>query len=125
MNSIQVGSMHGFLAYENGLCVGWVNASSVKNYPRILANLPKKYQESQIALTICFVIEEGHRQQKIASRLLDHAISFFFNQGYSAMIAFPREMKIPEQNYSGFKEMYLNRGYVEVEKGILLLKKSS
>ncbi len=120
--AIKEGTMHGFLAYENNKCVGWLNASSILNYPRILVELPKKYHDSKIALTICFVIEESHRQKKVASRLLDHAIEHFFSNGYSAMISLPRNMKLVEQNYRGFKEMYQNRGYTEVEEGILILK---
>ncbi len=124
IKAIQAGDMWGFLAYEDNKCVGWLNASSIINYPRILADLPKKYHDSKIALTICFVIEESNRQKKVASRLLDHAIEYFFSQGYLAMISFPREMKLAEQNYRGFRKMYLDRGYTEVEEGIFLLKKA-
>lgn len=123
VSAILEGSMHGFLAYENDECVGWVNASSILNYPRIFEDIPKLYRDSQIALVICFVIEERHRQQHVASRLLDHAIHYFFEQGYHAIMALPRESSVPEHNYRGFTQMYLDRGFKEVEKGIYLIKK--
>ncbi len=123
ISAILEGSMHGFLAYEDDDCIGWVNASSVLNYPRIIEGLPEQYQDSQIGLVICFVIEERHRNQHVASRLLDHAIAYFFEQGYHAVLALPRDSKVPEHNYRGFSKMYLDRGFSEVEKGIYLLKK--
>ena len=114
MKEIKSGKMQGFLAMDNDKCVGWVNAAPIINYPRLEKHLDSSFKNPKTALTICFVIDEEYRGLKISSMLLDTAIDFFKTNGYERMIALPVHSDVLEKMYRGIKQMYLNRGYVEI-----------
>jgi len=107
-------NMNGLLAYDENLCVGWLNVGSVLRYKRLLKDILDEYKNDNTALSICFVIREEYRNKGIASALLDFAIDKFRKNGFKQMIALPRDVDIRERNYRGFSQMYLNRGYQEV-----------
>ncbi len=107
-------NMSGFLAFEGDLCVGWLNAGPVPFYKRLINDLLPEYVNDKTALTICYVIKEGYRERGIASLLLNQAIDYFRELGFTRMIALPTDNTVRERNYRGFTQMYLNRGYKEI-----------
>jgi len=114
--AIAKGEMQGFLAYENEICVGWLNANSMTSFKRLKDIIPFELWNEETALTICYVIKEEYRGQKVASQLLDHAIRFFRQRGFHQMLALPVEASVFEKMYRGSKQMYLHRGYIEINQ---------
>jgi GNAT superfamily N-acetyltransferase len=123
IEAINSGQMNGFVAFDQEKCVGWVNAACILNYPRLLSHIDSSLKDEKTALTICFVIDEAYRGLKISSMLLDAAILFFKTNGYERMIALPVHNDVKEKMYRGIKQMYLNRGYIELssENGLSVL----
>lgn len=110
--SIAEGKMSGYLAFDGMKCIGWINVGPVHLYHRLLPYLEDQFKNNKTALVICFVIRDDYRGMKVASGLLDHAISKLKEKGYQELIALPRDADLQEKNYRGPKSMYLNRGFV-------------
>ena len=113
IEAINQQKMHGFLAYDDKRCIGWLNAGTILNYPRLHENITQTYLNAQVAVTICYVVSDDYRGKKVSSSLLDYAIATFKNTQFTTMLALPNDHTITEKNYRGFKQMYLNRGYKE------------
>lgn len=116
ISAIAKGEMQGFLAYDEDICIGWVNANSATKYDRLQEFIPESFRNDRCALTICYVIKEEYRGQKVASSLLDHAIRFFKEKGFHHMLSIPVENNVFEKMYRGPIRMYLNRGYEEISR---------
>jgi len=113
IEAIDAQKMHGFLAYDQDRCIGWLNAGSILSYPRIHKSIIPEYLNDRVALTICYVVADDFIGKKVASALLDTAIETLKTKEFEMMMAIPVENPINEKSYRGFKQMYLNRGYIE------------
>ena len=106
--------MHGFLAYDNGKPVGWCNAASRSSYPGVqwlMSPGPDKYE--RVGSIVCFVVASSHRNQGVASKLLDFACKKFSQKGLEFAEAYP--VKKPESaayNFPGPLSMYHKAGFV-------------
>jgi len=111
--AIAENQMHGYLAYDEDKCVGWINAGPITLYHRLIPYLEERFVNDTTAIVICFVLHADYRGKKVASALLDHAIQELRNEGFNTLISLPRDIDIQEKNYRGPKQMYANRGFVE------------
>ncbi|TMI39438.1 GNAT family N-acetyltransferase [Candidatus Bathyarchaeota archaeon] len=110
---IEEDRMHGFLAYDGGKPVGWCNAAPRSSYPGVqwlMSPGPDKYE--RVGSIVCFVIASTHRNQGVASQLLNAACSRFSQNGLEYAEAYP--VKKPESaayNFPGPLSMYLKNGF--------------
>ncbi len=106
--------MHGFLAYDGGKPVGWCNAAPRTRYPALhwlMGSGPDVWE--RVGSIVCFVVASSHRNQGIASHLLNAACKKFSQEGLEFAEAYP--VKKPESaayNFPGPLSMYLKAGFV-------------
>jgi len=114
LEAIRAGHMHGYVAIEEGVCVGWVNAADALDYVRLRNDLAPHVGTRKVGLTICFVIEPGHRNNGLARMLLKAAVDGFRRDGYEAAIGLPIDRPMAdERRYRGTLNMYREAGYLE------------
>ena len=117
IQAIYEGMMTGFLAFHEGKCIGWANINDARRYKRLEEELKKYIQDKRVALSICFIISPEFRNQGVARKLLDHAIEYYRYQGFDGMIAMPSNGDYKKElHYHGTMNMYLERGYKEIDK---------
>ncbi len=117
IQSIRQKEIHGFLAFDQKKCIGWLNANDAKSFVRLKSVMYPWVFEKRIAMTICFVIDPQYRNQKVATRLLETAIRHYRDLGYDGMISAPMESKGTfDLNYRGTLPMYLKSGYTVIEQ---------
>lgn len=107
---IATGRMQGYLAYRQGIPVGWCNAA-----PRLLmdafADEPDP-DEARIGQIGCFVVAPGHRRTGVARALLDAACQGLAAQGLAIAEACPvANAKTDAQNHFGPISMFLSAGF--------------
>ena len=88
---IAAGALRGYLAYANGVSIGWCNANDRANYPAEPAydvpfHAPVKYKEKAV---VCFEIAPEYRMKGIATALLERVIADARDEGYTAVVGFP------------------------------------
>jgi len=116
LDEIAAGNMKGYLAFDQGVCVGWCNANDVEQYPRLTEYTEELCRGKRVGCTICFVIHPDHRGKGVAREMLARAIADFRAAGYDAMLALPVEAPGAEQRrYRGTLHMYQQAGYKEVQ----------
>jgi len=116
---IEVGEMEGFLAYEGGDVVGWVNAQPRHKLPHCFAGLgisptPLTCVPFEAAAIVCFVIAPTQRRRGIARALLRGAIESFAARGFKLVDAFPcksADSELAADRYHGPLRIFLDAGF--------------
>ena len=100
------GTMQGYLAYEDEKVVGWMAANSFKNFVA-LPPMPEN-----VAAIICFVIEQEHQGQGVATQLLNYAIDDLPKHGYVAVNSAPlANDEFHTWGYRGPRSMFEKAGF--------------
>jgi GNAT superfamily N-acetyltransferase len=125
---ISAGQMSGYLAYHQGIAVGWCNVNDRNNYQRMI-----QYKdimepcEEKICSIVCFVVHPDYRRQGIATRFLERVEYDYRSKGYHWLEAYPGKGNLgQEDHYMGPLPMYLSRGFEitrESDKYYLLRKR--
>ncbi len=112
---IENGRMKGYLAYEDGKVVGWVNTNEKKNYPRLLDIYDSK---EKVLSIVCFIIQKEYRRKGIARRLLNRLIEDAKEKGYKIIEAYPKKRSKSEYGiWNGPYEMYIESKFVDYKIG--------
>jgi len=88
---IKMGILRGYLAYVDGISIGWCNTNDRANYPAepqydvpFYASAEKKEKA-----VICFEIAPEFRGKGVATALLQQVITDAKAEGYIAVMGFP------------------------------------
>ena len=105
--------IHGFLAYDNGEPVGWCNAAPRGSYPGIQWLMsPGPDKGERVGSIVCFVVASSHRNQRVASHLLNAACKKFSEKGLEFAEAYPvKKPPSAAYNFPGPLSMYLKNGF--------------
>ena len=107
---IQRGVMHGYLAYSQGLPVGWCNAAP-RHLLHALDDEPAPDAET-VGAIVCFLVEPSFRGQGIAGHLLEAACEGLRRQGMRIAEANPRSHATSAaEDHFGPLSLYLSNGF--------------
>ncbi len=134
---IKKGVMHGYLAYVDGLSIGWCNANDRQNYIRVGSFYPWERRDEdhfispgekgKIKSLVCFEIAPEYRGKGIAKALLRRVCDDAKAQGYEYVEVYPQITEaFSVLDFTGTEKMYRNAGFEEVErhgKTIVMRKK--
>jgi len=134
---IHQGVMQGYLAYEEGVAIGWCNANDRQHYIRVGSFQPWERKEGDCYITpgeegkvksiACFEIAPGHRGKGIAKALLQRVCEDAKAAGYALVDVYPQESEaFSTLDFNGPIAMYRNAGFEETGrqgKTIIMQKK--
>jgi len=110
---IASGAMTGWLAYANGLAIGWCNAGP-RRFIEGLFDAPEPLSD-RIGAISCFVIAPSFRGQGVATRLLAAACDGLRERGFDWAEAYPRTgAASAAENHYGPLAMYRAAGFETV-----------
>jgi len=111
------GVLRGYLAYADGVSIGWCNANDRANYPAepyyddAPFYAPAENREKAV---ICFEIAPEYRMKGVATALLQRVIEDAEAEGFAAVVGFPA---IRDERYEwdnpGPIRMYEKAGFVK------------
>ena len=103
---INAGTMNGYLAYEGDDVIGWVAANSANNF-RLLPPT-----DASTARVLCFIVDEAHQGQGVATALLNFAIEDLGKQGFKLLEAAPRANdEFASWGYRGKLSSFIKAGF--------------
>lgn len=115
------GVLRGYLAYENGLAVGWCNANEKSRYVRVGEFDPADsesgvflptYGSPRIKSIVCFEIAPAWRGRGIAAALLEKVCRDAKRDGYAIAEAYPlRRERYEPLDFSGPMHLYEKAGF--------------
>jgi GNAT superfamily N-acetyltransferase len=107
---IQSKSMQGYLAYSEGMPVGWCNAAP-RNLLHALDDEPETDAQN-IGTILCFLVEPSYRGRGVARQLLAAACDGLRQCGLRIVEANPRAKPTSAaENHFGPLNMYLSAGF--------------
>ena len=116
---IEVGEMEGFLAYDGGEVVGWMNAQPRHKlrfcFDRMRVEpteLPCR--DFEAAAIVCFVVAPKRRRTGVASTLLAGGLTALAARGIKVVDAFPfksGDSEASTDHYHGSLSMFLAAGF--------------
>jgi len=114
---IESGILQGYLAYADGISIGWCNANDRANYPAepqydAPFHAPTENREKAV---ICFEIAPEYRMKGVATALLQQVIIDAKAEGYFAVVGFPiiRDERYEWDNLGPIR-LYEKAGFVKV-----------
>lgn len=123
---VEQGIIQGYLAYDDGISVGWCNANDKKRYMRVgefsLDAVPAKEEFSasddgtkKIKSIVCFEIAPSHRGRGIAAALLKRVCEDAKAEGYDKVEVYPVMRDTYETlDFTGPVHLYEKAGFIRV-----------
>jgi len=125
---IRAGILRGYLAYAEGISIGWCNANDRANYPAeplydVPFHMPAEKREKAV---VCFEIAPEHRGKGVATALLQQVITDAKAEGYVSVAGFPVARKERfEWDHHGPVRLYEKAGFVKAgeQGGFAVMRK--
>lgn len=125
---IASGALRGYLAFDDGVAIGWCNANDKANYPIESCTGDRFYApaEKREKAVVCFEIAPEYRGKGIATALLQRVIDDARAEGCIAVESFPvvRDERF-EWDSTGPLRLYEKAGFVKAavqEKHVVMRK---
>ena len=118
--------IHGYLAYDGNLSVGWCNAADMESYAGFVPEFARNNTCGKTVSIVCFEIAPEYRGMGIASALIDRVCNDAKAKGYVAVEGYARVSdKRDDFDYPGPIRLYQKAGFVEVarENGQIVMRK--
>ncbi|MDD4402174.1 MAG: GNAT family N-acetyltransferase [Desulfitobacteriaceae bacterium] len=124
-------TLKGYVAYADGLLVGWCNANDKADYTRFdfdeeVSNFIRNTGNGRIKAINCFCIAPEYRGKGVATALLERVCEDAKTDGYTAVEGYPRlHDKLDPFDYTGPTRLYEKAGFIMIaqqEKVVIMRK---
>ena len=118
--------IHGYLAYDGNLSIGWCNAADMESYAGFVPDFARNNTCEKTVSIVCFEIAPEYRGMGIASAFIDRVCNDAKSKGYVAVEGYAKVSdKRDDFDYQGPVRLYQKAGFVEVarEKGQIVMRK--
>ena len=117
INLLIAGRIHGYLAFEDDIPVGWCNAGDRDSYPSWIPEIAREASLGKTVSVLCFAIAPGYRGQGLSFALLEHIIEDAKAHGFAAVEGYPRVQKDREPyDFNGPLRLFQKAGFVEIAR---------
>jgi GNAT superfamily N-acetyltransferase len=107
--------IHGYLAYDGGVSVGWCNAADIDSYVGFVPDFAKENVCGKTISIVCFEVAPEYRGRGIASAFIERVCQDARSQGFSAVEGYAKlSDKKNEFDYHGSIHLYQKAGFIEV-----------
>ncbi len=118
--------IHGYLAYDGNLSIGWCNAADMESYAGFVPDFARNNTCGKTVSIVCFEIAPEYRGMGIASAFIDKVCNDAKSKGYVAVEGYAKVSdKRDDFDYQGPVRLYQKAGFVEVarENGQIVMRK--
>lgn len=107
--------IHGYLAYDGGVSVGWCNAADIDSYVGFVPDFAKENVCGKTISIVCFEVAPEYRGKGIASAFIERVCQDARLQGFAAVEGYAKlSDKKNEFDYHGSIHLYQKAGFIEV-----------
>ena len=118
--------IHGYLAYDGEVSVGWCNAADRDSYAGFVPDFARKQSCGKTFSIVCFEIAPEYRGKGIASAFISRVCSDAKEKGYVAVEGYAKLSEGRDDfDYHGPVGLYLKAGFAEAarENGQVIMRK--
>ncbi len=117
INLLIAGRIHGYLAFDDDLPVGWCNAGDRDGYPNWIPEIASQVSLGKTISVVCFAIAPDYRGQGLSLALLERVVEDAKAQGYAAVEGYPRIQKDREPyDFNGPLRLFEKTGFAEIAR---------
>jgi GNAT superfamily N-acetyltransferase len=128
VRQIASSALRGYLAYVDGVSIGWCNANDKANFPAessfgVQMPAPTEKREK---IVLCFEIAPEYRGKGVASALLNRVVTDAAAESYAADEGFPKvHSERNEWDFTGPARLYEKLGFTAITKqdGSVIMRK--
>jgi GNAT superfamily N-acetyltransferase len=106
---VTAGTPVGIIARSGSEMIGWCSVAPRGTFRKLSPD--QDDAEKGIWSIVCFFVVRARRNSGIGAALLDAAIDHAFRNGASAIEAYPIDPESPSFRFTGFKPMFVARGF--------------
>ena len=107
--------IHGYLAYDGDLSVGWCNAADIDSYAGFVPDFARENACGKTISIVCFEIAPEYRGKGIASAFIEKVCQDARLKGFVAVEGYAKlSDKQNEFDYQGPVHLYQKAGFIEV-----------
>ncbi|MBR4413240.1 MAG: GNAT family N-acetyltransferase [Lachnospiraceae bacterium] len=107
--------IHGYLAYDGDLSVGWCNAADIDSYAGFVPDFARENTCGKTISIVCFEIAPEYRGKGIASAFIEKVCQDARLKGFVAVEGYAKlSDKQNEFDYQGPVHLYQKAGFIEV-----------
>ena len=107
--------IHGYLAYDGDLSVGWCNAADIDSYAGFVPDFARENTCGKTISIVCFEIAPEYRGKGVASAFIEKVCQDARLKGFVAVEGYAKlSDKQNEFDYQGPVHLYQKAGFIEV-----------
>ena len=112
---LKMNMIHGYLAYDGDLSVGWCNAADIDSYAGFVPDFARENVCGKTISIVCFEIAPEYRGKGIASAFIEKVCQDARFKGFVAVEGYAKlSDKQNEFDYQGPVHLYQKAGFIEV-----------
>ena len=118
--------INGYLAFDNGLSVGWCNAADIDSYSGFVPDFAKENKCGKTISIVCFEIAPGYRGMGLASAFIDRVCDDAKINGYFAVEGYAKISEVrDEYDFAGPIRLYEKAGFTRImeQNGQVIMRK--
>lgn len=118
--------INGYLAFDNGLSVGWCNAADIDSYSGFVPDFARENKCGKTISIVCFEIAPGYRGMGLASAFIDRVCDDAKANGYIAVEGYAKMSVVrDEYDFTGPIRLYEKAGFTRImeQNGQVIMRK--
>ena len=118
--------INGYLAFDNGLSVGWCNAADIDSYSGFVPDLARENKCGKTISIVCFEIAPGYRGMGLASAFIERVCDDAKANGYTAVEGYAKITEVrDEYDFMGPVRLYEKAGFTRImeQNGQVIMRK--
>ena len=120
------GKISGYLAYDDGISIGWCNAADIDSYDGFVPDFARESVCGKTVAIVCFEIAPGYRGKGIASALIEKVCEDAKAGGYAAVEGYAKVTDVREEfDITGPIHLYEKAGFSQIveQNGQVIMRK--
>ena len=118
--------INGYLAFDNGLSVGWCNAADIDSYSGFVPDFARENKCGKTISIVCFEIAPGYRGMGLASAFIERVCDDAKANGYIAVEGYAKMSVVrDEYDFTGPIRLYEKAGFTKImeQNGQVIMRK--
>ena len=118
--------INGYLAFDNGLSVGWCNAADIDSYQGFVPDFARENKCGKTISIVCFEIAPGYRGMGLASAFIERVCDDAKANGYFAVEGYAKISEVgDEYDFTGPIRLYEKAGFTRImeQNGQVIMRK--
>ena len=120
------GEINGYLAFDDGLSIGWCNAADLDSYKGFVPDFARENKCGKTVAIVCFEIAPGYRGKGIVSAFIERVCADAKANGYVAVEGYAKIIEYrDEYDFTGPVHLYEKAGFSRIveQNGVAVMRK--